>query len=102
MGWRCVLVRSVVLMTILPGVSATRAQDASQLPDDPSRDVLLKSCVDCHNIDIVIGKRQSAMDWRSTVTRMSGYGPNLSADEIDHLTDYLARVRGLVSSKSKQ
>jgi hypothetical protein len=101
MGWRCVSMRAVVLMTVLLPAGATRAQDASQLPDDPAKDMLLKNCVDCHNIDVVIGKHQNSADWKSTIARMSGYGINMPADEIDHLTDYLARVQGLTSSRPK-
>jgi hypothetical protein len=100
MGWRCVAMAAVILMAVLLRAGATRAEDASQLPDNPSKDVLLKNCVDCHNIDVVIGKHQNGMDWKSTITRMSGYGLNMSVDEIDHLTDYLARVQGLSPAKS--
>jgi len=100
MGWRFVAMAAVILVTVLLPTGATRAQDASQLPDDPSRDVLLKNCADCHNLDVVTGKHQNSADWKSTITRMSGYGINMPADEIDHLTDYLARVQGLSPSRS--
>jgi hypothetical protein len=100
MRWRCVSMRAVVLMAVLLRGGAVRA-DETQLPDDPAKDMLLKNCVDCHNIDVVIGKRQNSADWKSTIARMSGYGINMSGDEIDRLTDYLARVQGLTSSRSK-
>jgi cytochrome c5 len=99
MGWRSVSMRAVVLIAVLLPAGAAKAQDASQLPDDPSKDVLLKNCIDCHNIDVVIGKHQNSADWKSTIARMSGYGINMPADEIDRLTDYLARVQGLSPSR---
>ena len=101
MAWRCVSMGAATLIAVLLGVGVVRA-DESQLPDDPAKDMLLKNCVDCHNIDVVIGKRQNSADWKGTIARMSGYGINMSSDEIDQLTDYLARVQGLTSSRSKQ
>jgi hypothetical protein len=101
MRWRCVSMRSVILIAVLLAAGATRA-DESQLPDDPAKDMLLKNCVDCHNVDVVIGKHQNSTDWKGTIARMSGYGINMSSDEIDQLTDYLARVQGLTSSRPKQ
>lgn len=100
MQWHCVSTATIVLIaSLLTG--AARA-DESQLPDDPAKDMLLKNCVDCHNIDVVTGKRQNSADWKGTIARMAGYGINMSPGEIDQLTDYLARVQGLTSSRPKQ
>ena len=82
------------------GAGATRAQDASSLPDGPSQVMLLKYCSDCHMLDVVTGKRQNASDWKSTVTRMAGYGLDMSVEEIEQLTEYLTETQGLSPAKS--
>ena len=62
--------------------------------------MLLKYCADCHMIDVVTGKRQNAADWKSTVTRMSGYGLDMSVEEVEQLTDYLTETQGLAPAKA--
>jgi hypothetical protein len=101
MAWRSVSTTVVVLMAMLLRAGAACA-DESQLPDDPAKDMLLKNCADCHNLDVVTGKHQSSADWKSTITRMSGYGINMPGDEIDHLTEYLARVQGLAPARPRR
>ena len=53
-------------------------------------------------IDVVIGKRQNAADWKSTVTRMAGYGLDMSVEEIEQLTDYLTETQGLTPVKARR
>lgn len=100
MGRLGVSMCAVLLLAVATGPDAASAQDASGLPDGPAKQMLLKYCADCHMIDVVTGKRQNAADWKSTVTRMSGYGLDMSVEEVEQLTDYLTETQGLSSAKS--
>jgi mono/diheme cytochrome c family protein len=93
-------VGAAVLLAALIPPRAARAQDASSLPDGPSKVMLLKYCSDCHMIDVVTGKRQNGADWKSTVARMAGYGIDMSVEEIEQLTDYLTEMQGLTPAKA--
>ena len=80
--------------------NAVEPRTASGLPDGPAKDMLLKYCSDCHMIDVVTGKRQNAADWKSTVTRMAGYGLDMTVEEVEQLTDYLTETQGLTPAKA--
>jgi hypothetical protein len=91
---------AIVLLAVPIWPIAARAQDVSGLPDGPAKDMLLKYCSDCHMIDVVTGKRQNAADWKGTVTRMAGYGLDMTVEEIEQLTDYLTETQGLSPAKA--
>ncbi len=72
---------------------------ASQLPDGPGKDIVIKKCVSCHTLQNVIARRGDADDWAQEVTKMVGRGANISDDDADTIIDYLAAHFGPNSPK---
>jgi len=61
-----------------------------QLPDGADKDLFVKTCSKCHEIERVLSQRQDAGGWTATVGKMQGYG--LVADDADlkRIIAYLA------------
>jgi len=81
------VVRRCVYFGLVFFVTGAHAQ---QMADGPDKDLFVKTCSKCHEIERVLSKRQDKSGWQETVTKMQGYG--LVADDADlkRIIDYLA------------
>lgn len=63
---------------------------AQQMPDGPDKDLFVKTCSRCHEVERALSQRQDKVGWQTTVAKMQGLG--LQADEADlrRIIDYLA------------
>lgn len=89
----------VALFLACCGTGAAGAQDSSALPPGAGKEIVQHNCADCHALDVITSKRQSAAEWHTTVERMANYGISLSQGDIDMLTDYLSTNFGLTPAK---
>src|ERR1051326_8209200 len=62
----------------------------AQLPDGPGRDVTVKVCSECHEIERAVSLHQDRTAWQETIAKMSGLGMNASDADLKIVTDYLA------------
>jgi competence protein ComEA len=60
---------------------AAAGAHGQQLPDGADKDLFVKTCSKCHEIERVLSQRQDAGGWTATVDKMQGYG--LVADDAD-------------------
>lgn len=72
-------------------VAAQPPQGQAQPPPDPQA-ILRGVCTSCHGVDFIAEHRKDRDDWDFTVRRMMDKGADLSPDEADLLTDYLAKT----------
>ncbi len=72
------------------------------LPDGPGKEIVLRSCVKCHNLKIVTTKRASEDEWAASVNNMVNRGAELSDEEVDTVIDYLSKNFKPVKSDQKQ
>jgi quinoprotein glucose dehydrogenase len=77
----------------LPGAttSATTGAKTSALPPGPGHDLTLKVCGSCHSPDIVLTQHLSRTEWDNLVQQMYARGASATDEELDQITDYLAR-----------
>ncbi len=67
---------------------------------DPEADRLMnRACTKCHGIDRVQGARKAEEGWRVTLVDMRERGAQLSDEELERLTEWLARVWGTNQDK---
>jgi competence protein ComEA len=80
----------VLQFGLLVGVSSAGLSARAQMADGPDKDLFVKTCSKCHEIERVLSKRQDKGGWQDTVAKMQGYG--LVADDADlkRIIDYLA------------
>jgi len=65
-----------------------------KLPPDPNRQIVLNICGSCHDVDVVVGEKQSRENWSTLVRRMRENGARGSDDDFKKITDYLAMYFG--------
>ena len=56
--------------------------------------VLNRSCVSCHNLDVVMKSRHSADEWRVISVQMKARGANITNEDLERLVEWLGRVKG--------
>lgn len=62
----------------------------AQLPEGPGRDVTVKVCSSCHEIERATSLRQDRAGWQDTVAKMAGLGMAASESDLKTVVDYLA------------
>lgn len=65
-------------------------EGATSLPEGEARTIILSACVQCHNLRNTVSQRKTADRWRRTVNEMIWRGTQLTADEAETITKYLA------------
>lgn len=98
-GFFGILVPLVFLATSAIAQDSASAQHAAA-PSNPSRDLLMSKCYQCHTDSIWRDQRQDARAWEATLYRMLGRGAVWSGDEIKTMTSFLATDFGPNSPKA--
>jgi hypothetical protein len=67
-----------------------------ELPDGPGREILIASCLSCHELTALplFASFYTRDSWRTLVLTMKEHGAPVNADEIEVLADYLAQHFG--------
>jgi competence protein ComEA len=85
-----ILIAAASLSSISAQNPAAKQDDAG-LPDGPGKQVLKKSCSQCHDASVIITKPgHTDDDWADILNKMIGRGAVLSDDDGDTLMDYLS------------
>jgi|SRR5581483_6337731 len=84
----------LMLLLICTGICAGAQQSATQPPPPapppgPGLDLLQRSCVNCHDIYMIIGKRRAPGEWADIVNRMADRGAEVTPEELQVIEEYL-------------
>jgi len=63
-------------------------------PVDKGRIIFGASCIQCHDMNVVLIQRKPAQGWKQTVYSMISRGAEITANEIEPLVAYLAATYG--------
>jgi len=63
----------------------------AQLPDGPGKDVTLKVCKQCHEIERAVAPRQNMEGWQATMDKMLALGAQISDQDYTTIVEYLAK-----------
>jgi competence ComEA-like helix-hairpin-helix protein len=66
----------------------------AQLPDAPGKDVTVKICGNCHDIDVIAGYHQGKQAWSDMIAQMIEKGAEGTEDEFKTVLDYLVKNFG--------
>jgi hypothetical protein len=69
---------------------ATRKVD--DLPAGAGRDALVRSCLSCHELNVVLAQGRSRSEWAEVTGLMIDRGAVIGEDDLRVLLDYLADV----------
>src|SRR5437870_7903185 len=78
----------VVLILLCSGVPAA---SQTELPEGNGKTAVQKYCVQCHDLGSVTRSGYDQAGWRNSIHMMINVGAALPADEIDTVTQYLAK-----------
>lgn len=76
------------------GDDAALPEGAQYLPEGEGRAIILKACVQCHDLRNTVSQRKTIAGWRRTIAEMVWRGTPLVGDEAELLTRYLAKSFG--------
>jgi mono/diheme cytochrome c family protein len=68
--------------------------DGATLPAGPELTALRSNCITCHSAGLVTQQRLSAATWKAEVTKMRGFGAQITPAQEPAFVAYLARYLG--------
>jgi len=78
------------------------AQEDNKLPEGKGRDLVATVCGQCHGLDATTDSRHTLDEWRNVVNDMVSTGAALDEEEVETVSQYLAKNFGPEGDKSKQ
>jgi len=73
----------------LPSLAALNVDD---LPAGPGHDALVRSCVSCHDLSVVLARGRTRSEWAEVTGLMVDRGAVVREDDRKILLDYLAEI----------
>src|SRR4051794_33168735 len=88
-----------LLLAAAGGVGAqSSAQSNDQLlPAGPEKDKVVKLCVGCHEIDLVVARRHTREEWDGVIEDMIARGSKGTEQEHALVAEYLSKYLGKLS-----
>jgi cytochrome c5 len=75
-----------------PATSAAAALgNTALLPEDPTRTLVIRTCVVCHPAELVVGKKRTVETWDRLISKMVDYGARADDDQQIALLTYFAK-----------
>ena len=90
------LCRNWILLIAAAG-SALAQSNEQLLPAGPERDKMVKLCVGCHEIDLVVARRHTREEWDGVVQDMIARGSKGTEAELAFVAEYLSTHLGKVA-----
>jgi mono/diheme cytochrome c family protein len=81
---------TVVMSSYAFAQAAPPASPDNALPDGAGKPIVVRACVGCHSLKVVVSRKATREDWSKVVNEMVTRGADLSDDEIDKVIDYLS------------
>jgi competence protein ComEA len=75
----------------------TAQSNEESLPAGPAKEKLVKLCVGCHEMDLVVARRHTRAEWEGVMEDMIARGSKGTAEELASLVDYLNQNLGKVN-----
>lgn len=69
-------------------------RDATTLPAGDGKDLITRSCVQCHGLDTITTTRKDRKGWQSCVKDMASLGAKLRPGEAETIVEYLVKNFG--------
>jgi len=75
-----------------PRMKAILRRQAASLPPGPGRDLTIRACSSCHDLDTFTNQRLTAQEWNGIVQTMSAKGMRATSSELKVIQSYLAHA----------
>lgn len=94
------MIRALLVAAALAIITARHASAQSNeqlLPAGPEKEKMVKLCVGCHEIDLVVARRHTREEWDGVVEDMIARGSKGTEEELSLVAEYLSKHLGKVS-----
>jgi competence protein ComEA len=81
------------------GIAMAQSNEQA-LPAGAERDKVVKLCVGCHEIDLVVARRHTREEWDGVVEDMIARGSKGTEAELTFVAEYLSKYLGKVSANT--
>src|SRR5581483_7789130 len=78
-----------------------QAEDKDKLPEGKGKDYVASVCTQCHGLEATTGSRRTLEEWRIVVNDMVSNGAALDEDEVEIVSQYLAKNFGPEKSEKE-
>lgn len=98
------VVASVMLVSTAANPQATEPSPSASsdslkvFPEDPLRELVVRTCAACHPPEQVVAKRHTPEEWDDIIARMIDRGAVATDEEQQQILGYLVRFFGPQSS----
>lgn len=82
------------LATIVTGFVLATSVQAQDLPDGAGKDLVMKVCTVCHELERITSKKRTKEEWSDTVDKMAVRGAMATDEEFETIVAYLAKYFG--------
>lgn len=89
--------RLAVVWAIWVTQPAASQSNEQLLPAGPEKDRMVKLCVGCHEIDLVVARRHTREEWDGVIEDMIARGSKGTEEELSLVAEYLGKHLGKVS-----
>jgi hypothetical protein len=86
------IVFCALLSAALAVVAADAARSLDNLPAGVGRDALVRNCLGCHELRVVLARGRTRSEWAEVTGLMVERGAVIGEDDLEVLLDYLANV----------
>ena len=91
-----------LILAVIGVVALPACAGAVELPAGPNKDVVVRACSSCHDLDMVFDAAgQTREGWSGTIEEMTGYGLQVSAAERAQILEYLTSFLGPEAKKAR-
>jgi mono/diheme cytochrome c family protein len=93
---------ALLMMPFATSAAPPAATDGtSLLPAGPYRELVVRTCANCHSIDLVVAKRRTREQWDQLIGVMVDRGAQATDEELDQILQYLAGHFGSADEAAK-
>jgi hypothetical protein len=87
------MMRALLCATLLAFAAAAdeKALLKGELPDDPAKPTVQRSCLICHSGDYLTQQRLTEGQWQKTIEKMRKFGAPATDEDAKVMTAYLAK-----------
>ena len=88
------ILRRERLATILAAFLLAASVQAQDLPDGAGKDLVLKVCTQCHDLNRITSKQRTKEEWNDLIDKMAARGARASDEEFETIVNYLTKYFG--------
>jgi hypothetical protein len=96
------MITARLVLAIIGASLLSIAASAVELPAGPNKDIVVRTCGSCHDLDMVFeAAGQTREGWIGTIEEMTGYGLKLTPAERAQVLEYLTSFLGPEARKPR-